>query len=56
MGKIKKTKHTVWTGHITSSSGKKIPRLMTDREAQGWSKKTGQSVWKAMKKYELDEL
>ena len=59
MGKIKKPKNqkvSVWTGYITTKSGKKIPRLMREKEAKIFSSETGKAVFKGMKIWELREL
>jgi len=54
-GKIKNlsSDRPVWSGRSKETN---ITRLMSEDEALDWSKKTGQSVFTKMKKYELDLL
>ena len=59
MGEIKKPKNQradIWTGYIITKSGKKIPRLMREKEAKIFSSETGKAVFKGMKIWELREL
>lgn len=51
---VKKFIPSVWTGYTYPKSGKKIPRLMTAKEAEKWMKETGKPVYMKLKKYELD--
>jgi len=55
-GKLILPKDKTWTGVAVNKSGKKILRIMTDKDAKEWAEKTGKSVYKKMTVGELRKL
>ena len=46
----------IWTGYDILESGSKIPRIMNEKDALEWSKKTGKNIFKKMTVGELQDL
>lgn len=56
-GSVKKPdQNDIWTGYDILESGTMIPRIMNEKDALEWSKKTGKNIWKKMTVGDLREL
>lgn len=56
-GSVKKPdQNDIWTGYDILESGTKIPRIMNEKDALEWSKKTGKNIWKKMTTGDLRSL
>ena len=56
-GKVKAPKKTTWTGiGSINKEGKQILRIMTEKDAEDWMRKTGKAVFKKLTVKELREL
>lgn len=49
-------KNEIWTGYDLLESGTRIPRIMNEKDALEWSKKTGKDIFKKMTVGDLREL
>ena len=57
MGKLKTCPKTTWTGiSKVDKSGKQIVRIMTQKDAEDWMKKTNKRVFKKLTVGELRDL
>jgi len=56
-GKLILPKDRTWTGVVgVSKEGKKITRIMTEKDAEEWAKDTGKGVYKKLTVGELRKL